>query len=69
LKSSKIVLDYLIETTNFEEKESFVDRLTELAESYESIPEKVHEAYQTLTEYEMWEIIRKLAVEGKRRSK
>ncbi|MCR8641474.1 hypothetical protein NV379_02280 [Paenibacillus sp. N1-5-1-14] len=59
---------FLFESTNFESKESFHDRLDELAEAYETIPEDVADAYDQLTEYEMWEIIRKMAVEGKRRT-
>ncbi|MCY9738127.1 hypothetical protein M5X17_31030 [Paenibacillus alvei] len=67
MKPSKIVIDHLLKNTNFTDKYSFHDSLMELAEAFESIPENVYEAYEKLTEYEMWEIVRKLAVEGKKR--
>jgi uncharacterized protein (UPF0335 family) len=67
-KSVKTVLGYLLEHTAFDRKESFLDRIMEMNESYETIPEEVMDAYEELSEYEFWEVIRKVAVEGKRRN-
>lgn len=66
MKPTEVVKKFLFENTNFKDKASFHDRIMELAEAFETIPEDVYEAYEELTEYEMWEIIRKLAVEGKK---
>ncbi|PZT57373.1 hypothetical protein [Paenibacillus silvae] len=65
----KIVLDYLMQETAFTEAQSFVDRIQEINESFETVPEEVIDSYGELNEYELWEIIRKLACEGKRRNK
>ncbi|MDY8021138.1 hypothetical protein [Paenibacillus polymyxa] len=64
-----VVLKYLMDETPFTEKLSFVDRIQEINESHETVPEEVLESYGELTEYEVWELIRKVAVEGKRRTK
>lgn len=64
-----MVLSYLIENTNFTEKQSFTDPIHEINYGYENVPEEIADAYEELTEYEMWEVIRKIAVEGKRRTK
>ncbi|MCW3793854.1 hypothetical protein OM416_19870 [Paenibacillus sp. LS1] len=66
---TKIVLDYLMTETPFTVKQSFIDRLHEINEGFETVPEEVIDAYQELTNYELWEIIRKVACEGKRRNK
>ncbi|WP_256975400.1 MULTISPECIES: hypothetical protein [Paenibacillus] len=68
MKATTVVKNFLFDNTNFNEKKSFHDRIMELAEAYETIPEDVYEAFEELTEYEMWEIIRKMAVEGKKRT-
>ncbi|MFC8685947.1 hypothetical protein [Brevibacillus porteri] len=69
MKPINLVKRFLFENTNFEDKSCFHERLMEIAEAYETIPEDVYDAYEELTEYEMWEIIRKMAVEGKKRTK
>ncbi|MFB0831515.1 hypothetical protein ACEU2D_18170 [Brevibacillus laterosporus] len=69
MKSSGLVKKFLFENTNFQDKTSFHYPIMELAEAFETIPEDVYEAYEELTEYEMWEIIRKMAIEGKKRAK
>lgn len=66
---TKIVLNYLMDETTFTAKQSFIDRLHEINEGFETVPEEVIDAYQELTNYELWEIIRKVACEGKRRNK
>lgn len=68
MKAPKIVLEYLMENTAFNAKGSFMDRVNEIEEAYETIPYNVMDAYEELTEYQMWEIIRKLAVEDKKRN-
>lgn len=68
-KHRKVVLDYLMNETPFTVKQGFVDRLHEISEGYETVPEEVIDAYQELTNYELWEIIRKVASEGKRLNK
>lgn len=65
----KIVLDYLMEETPFTAKQSFVDRIQEINEGYDEVPEEVIDSYRELNEYEVWEIIRKIACEGKRQNK
>ncbi|MFF0828823.1 hypothetical protein ACFYU8_18640 [Brevibacillus sp. NPDC003359] len=67
-KPAKVVLDYLMENTPFVVKNSFVSRIVEIDEAYDTIPEDIIDAYEELSEYELWEIIRKIAVEGKRRN-
>ncbi|MFF2531300.1 hypothetical protein ACFVS2_20570 [Brevibacillus sp. NPDC058079] len=67
-KSAKVVLDYLMENTPFTAKGSFIDRIMEIEGAYETIPDEVIDAYEELSKYELWEIIRKVAVEGKRRN-
>ncbi|WP_339304345.1 hypothetical protein NST33_17950 [Paenibacillus sp. FSL L8-0435] len=69
MKSTVIVLNYLMEQTSFTAKTSLVDRIQEINELYETVPDEVLDSYEELTEYELWEIIRKLAVEGKKRNK
>ncbi|ELK39060.1 hypothetical protein RI662_10635 [Brevibacillus agri] len=67
-RPSKVVLEYLLEESNLNCKASFVERIGEITESYETVPEEVADAYEQLTVNEFWEIIRKIAVEGKRRT-
>ncbi|WP_010500000.1 hypothetical protein [Paenibacillus elgii] len=68
-KEAKLVSRFLMQNTNFTEKSSFFDRLNEIIESYETVPDDVFEAYEEISEYELWEIIRKLAVKGKQLTK
>lgn len=68
-KSIVLVLSYLLENTIFTDKASSLDRLIQLAhESNKDIPEDIYEAYRSLSEFDLWEIIRKISIEGKRQN-
>lgn len=56
-KEAKLVSRFLMQHTNFTEKSSFFDLLNEIIESYETVPDDVFEAYEEISEYELWEIL------------
>lgn len=70
MKSNKMVLiNYLIENINFNSKISWVDAFHHIAENYETVPDEILTAYEDISEYEMWDIVRLLAVKGKKQTK
>ncbi len=67
--NKKAVLAYLLDNCNLKNKSNSLDRLYELVtDEYEEASNEVREAYRQLTAHEYWEVIRKLAVEGKKQS-
>lgn len=62
---SKIVLKYLMDCVNFDNTDTMIDRVQEISEGYETVPDSVLDAYQELSSQDKWEIIRKIAVKGK----
>ncbi len=67
--NKKAVLAYLLDNCNLKNKSNSLDGLYELVtDEYEDASNEVRKAYQKLTTYDYWEVIRKLAIEGKKQS-
>lgn len=64
-EDAKIVLNYLLDNGSVGSVGIFVDRLIEIAESYETVPEEVLEAYGKLSETEKWEVVEQVVIKGK----
>lgn len=62
---SKVVADYLMNCVDLSNPETLIDRIQEINEAYETVPEEVMDAKDELSSKEWWEIIRKIAVRGK----
>ncbi len=65
-ESKQIITEYLMSSVEFSSKDQWVEVFYEITETFENAPENVIEAFQELSEYQMWEIVRNLAVEGMR---
>lgn len=66
--SKIIVLHYLAEHVGLNGKLQLPDVLEEISQGMESVPQEVIEAYEALSDYDFWEIVRQVAVQGKSRS-
>lgn len=69
LTPKKLVTDYLLQSVNFDKATTLADRIYELDDAFETIPDNVLEAFEEISSHELWEIIGKVATEGKKRSK
>jgi hypothetical protein len=67
MKTSSIVLKYLRSNIDYSNPNSLIDWVQEMSEGYDTVPEKVNDAFNELDSQELWEIIRKIAAEAKKK--